>query len=61
MAQWVKGLTARPDNLSLIPEMHMVAERAVLGYCCCNKIGNKSPLEEVTETKFGAEMKGWTM
>jgi hypothetical protein len=23
--------------------------------------GNKTPLEGVTETKFGAEMKGWTM
>ena len=23
--------------------------------------GNKTPLEEVTETKFGAEMKGWTI
>jgi hypothetical protein len=23
--------------------------------------GNKTPMEEVTETKFGAEMKGWTM
>jgi hypothetical protein len=25
------------------------------------KIGNKTPMEGVTETKFGAEMKGWTM
>ena len=23
--------------------------------------GNKTPMEGVTETKFGAEMKGWTM
>jgi hypothetical protein len=23
------------------------------------RIGNKTPMEEVTETKFGAEMKGW--
>jgi hypothetical protein len=23
--------------------------------------GNKTPLEGVTETKFGAEIKGWTM
>ena len=23
--------------------------------------GNKIPMEGVTETKFGAEMKGWTM
>jgi hypothetical protein len=25
------------------------------------RIGNKIPMEGVTETKFGAEMKGWTM
>jgi hypothetical protein len=25
------------------------------------RIGNKTPMEEVTETKFGAEMKGWTI
>ena len=23
--------------------------------------GNKTPMEGVTETEFGAEMKGWTM
>jgi hypothetical protein len=23
--------------------------------------GNKTPVEGVTETKFGAEMKGWTI
>ena len=25
------------------------------------RIGNKKPMERVTETKFGAEMKGWTI
>jgi hypothetical protein len=25
------------------------------------RIGNKTPMERVTETKFGAEMKGWTI
>ena len=25
------------------------------------RIGNKTPMEGVTETKFGVEMKGWTM
>jgi hypothetical protein len=25
------------------------------------RIGNKTPMERVIETKFGAEMKGWTM
>ena len=25
------------------------------------RIGNKTPLEGVTETKFGAETKGWTI
>jgi hypothetical protein len=25
------------------------------------RIGNKTLMEGVTETKFGAEMKGWTM
>ena len=25
------------------------------------KMGNKIPMEGVTETKFGAEMKGWTI
>jgi hypothetical protein len=25
------------------------------------RIGNKTPMEGVAETKFGAEMKGWTM
>jgi hypothetical protein len=25
------------------------------------RIGNKTPMEVVTETKFGAEMKGWTI
>ena len=25
------------------------------------RIGNKTPMEGVTEIKFGAEMKGWTM
>jgi hypothetical protein len=25
------------------------------------RMGNKIPMEEVTETKFGAEMEGWTM
>ena len=25
------------------------------------RIGNKIPMEEVTETKFGAETKGWTI
>jgi hypothetical protein len=24
------------------------------------RIGNKTPMEEITETKFGAETKGWT-
>jgi hypothetical protein len=24
------------------------------------RIGNKTPMEGVTETKFGAELKGWT-
>ena len=23
------------------------------------RIGNKTPMEKVTESKFGAEMKGW--
>jgi hypothetical protein len=26
-----------------------------------NRIGNKTPMEGVTETKFGAETKGWTI
>ena len=25
------------------------------------KIGNKTPMEGVTETKFGAKKKGWTI
>jgi hypothetical protein len=25
------------------------------------RIGNKTPMEGVTEIKFGAETKGWTM
>jgi hypothetical protein len=25
------------------------------------RIGNKTPMGGVTETKFGAEMKGWTI
>jgi hypothetical protein len=25
------------------------------------KIGNKTPMEGVTETKFGAETQGWTI
>jgi hypothetical protein len=25
------------------------------------RIGNKTPMEGVRETKFGAEMKGWTI
>jgi hypothetical protein len=25
------------------------------------RFGNKTPMEGVTETKFGAELKGWTM
>jgi hypothetical protein len=25
------------------------------------RIGNKTPMEGVTETKIGAEMKGWTI
>jgi hypothetical protein len=25
------------------------------------RIGNKTPMEGVTESKFGAEMKGWTI
>ena len=25
------------------------------------RFGNKTPMDGVTETKFGAEMKGWTM
>jgi hypothetical protein len=25
------------------------------------RIGNKTPMEGFTETKFGAEMKGWTI
>jgi hypothetical protein len=25
------------------------------------RIGNKTPMERITETKFGAEMKGWTI
>jgi hypothetical protein len=25
------------------------------------RIGNKTPMEGVTETKFRAEMRGWTM
>ena len=25
------------------------------------RIGNKTPMEEVTETKFGAETEGWTI
>jgi hypothetical protein len=25
------------------------------------RIGNKIPMEGVTETKFGAKMKGWTL
>jgi hypothetical protein len=25
------------------------------------RIENKTPMEGVTETKFGAEMKGWTV
>jgi hypothetical protein len=25
------------------------------------RIGNKTPMEGVTETKFGSEIKGWTM
>jgi hypothetical protein len=25
------------------------------------RIGNKIPMEGVTETNFGAEMKGWTI
>jgi hypothetical protein len=25
------------------------------------RIENKTPMEEVTETKFGAEIKGWTI
>jgi hypothetical protein len=25
------------------------------------RIGNKTPMEGVTETKFGAEIKRWTM
>jgi hypothetical protein len=29
--------------------------------CPFLQTGNKTPMEGVTETKFGAEMKGWTI
>jgi hypothetical protein len=31
------------------------------GYFISSRIGNKTPIEGVTETKFGAKMKGWTI
>jgi hypothetical protein len=31
------------------------------GYLPLLRIGNKTPMEGVTETKFGAERKGWTI
>jgi hypothetical protein len=33
----------------------------ILGSVQDIRTGNKTPMEGVTETKFGAEMKGWTI
>jgi hypothetical protein len=41
---------------STIPGLMMILESLPL-----LRIGNKKPMEGVTETKFGAEMKGWTI
>jgi hypothetical protein len=35
--------------------------RSMHGYFISSRIGNKTPIEGVTETKFGAKMKGWTI
>jgi hypothetical protein len=35
--------------------------RPKYGFFAPLRIGNKTPIEGVTETKFGAETKGWTI
>jgi hypothetical protein len=36
-------------------------QRQKCGHLLLLRIGNKTPMEGVTETKIGAEMKGWTI
>jgi hypothetical protein len=54
-----------------IPEQHFLQENVLVKKSVHKdqsvdilpflRIGNKTPMEGVTETKFGAEMKGWTI
>jgi hypothetical protein len=43
---WSKGTTHEDQSVDTLPLL---------------RIGNKTPMEGVTETKFGAETKGWTI
>ena len=49
MAQWLKHMKLKKNEEQSVDTFPLL------------RIGNKIPMEGVTESKFGAEMKGWTM
>jgi hypothetical protein len=55
----VKGTVVLQHSLHKFGNVLMYYLRML--YMSIIRSGNKTPLEGVTETKFGAEMKGWTM
>ena len=60
---WEKIFTNSLFNRGLISNIHVYTNIIIYIYYTLPllRIGNKTPMEGVTETKFGAVTKGWTI
>jgi hypothetical protein len=52
---------AGPVSYQLYTDVHIAILSSLKRSGRLLRIGNKTPMEGVTETKFGAETKGWTI
>ena len=58
---WILTQKLRIPKIQFAKHMKLKKEDQSVDAWILLRMGNKIPMEGVTETKFGAEMEGWTM
>ena len=62
MDQWILAQKLRIPKIQFAKHMKLKKkEDKSVDTLLLIRMGNKIPMEGVTETKFGSEMKGWTI
>jgi hypothetical protein len=59
--RWILAQKLRIPKIQFAKHMKLKKEDQSVDSLSLLRMGNKIPMEGVTEAKFGAEMKGWTI